>query len=182
MPLERVERVLLALHAVEEAVVVAEQEDGARQLVAPGAARVEDAELWADDVAVLAEVEELVLLVLAERQVDRDPGALRIAWWSKSMRGTAIDPECRAAAENAAALCAELVHTVEEAIPPVDADMITDAFLTIWAAGATGARVAPQRATGRKGDSFGRWSTSRSSTTNSRRWPRPVSRMSGRKR
>jgi amidase len=70
-------------------------------------------------------------------EVSRDPGRLRIASWSKNIRRGEIDPECRAAAENTAALLVELGHDVEEAFPPIDADMITGAFLTLWAAGAT---------------------------------------------
>jgi amidase len=70
-------------------------------------------------------------------EVSREPGRLRIASWSKSIRGSEIDPECRAAAENTAALLVELNHEVEEVFPPINADMIADAFFTIWAAGAT---------------------------------------------
>jgi amidase len=70
-------------------------------------------------------------------EVSREPGRLRIASWSKNIRGGEIDPECRAAAENTAALLTELGHEVEEALPPISADMISDAFLTLWAAGAT---------------------------------------------
>ncbi len=71
-------------------------------------------------------------------EVSRSPGRLRVASWSKNVRGGEVDPECRAAVENTASLLAELGHEVEEATPPLDPDMIGDAFLTIWAAGATG--------------------------------------------
>jgi len=82
-------------------------------------------------------------------EVAREPRKLRIASWSKSMRGAEIDPDCRDAADRAAALCAELGHEVEEALPPVNMDMITDAFLTIWAAGAAGTIDLMQLASGR---------------------------------
>jgi len=82
-------------------------------------------------------------------EVGREPGKLRIATWSKSIRGTEIDADCREGAERAAALCAELGHEVEEAIPPINVDMITDAFLTIWAAGAAGSIDLLQLSSGR---------------------------------
>jgi len=69
-------------------------------------------------------------------EVSRDPGRLRVAVWPRNIRGGEIDPECRAAIENTASLLGELGHEVEEAAPPVDADMITDSFLTVWTAGA----------------------------------------------
>jgi amidase len=68
-------------------------------------------------------------------EVLREPGSLRIATWSKSIRDTEIDPECRAATENTAALLSELGHEVEEAFPPINTDLITNSILTVWAAG-----------------------------------------------
>jgi amidase len=70
-------------------------------------------------------------------EVSTAPGRLRIAAWSKSVNGDAIDPDCQQAAEEAAALCEELGHDVDVAMPPFDVEMMTNAFLTIWAAGAT---------------------------------------------
>jgi amidase len=72
-------------------------------------------------------------------EVSRDPGRLRVATWSKSIRNTEIDPECRIATDNTAKLLAELGHEVEEAFPPINADLLTDSILTIWAAGAAAA-------------------------------------------
>lgn len=69
-------------------------------------------------------------------EVSREPGRLRLATWSRTPRGGEIDPECREAVEKTAALLSELGHEVEEAVPPVDADMITEAFIAIWTAGA----------------------------------------------
>ncbi len=83
-------------------------------------------------------------------EVSRDPGQLRVATWSRNIRGEEIDPECREAIERTASLLVELGHEVEEAAPPINADMITDAFLTIWTAGAAATIDLMQLSTGRK--------------------------------
>jgi len=83
-------------------------------------------------------------------EVSRDPGRLRVATWSRNVRGGEIDPECRKAIDNTASLLAELGHEVEEAAPPVDADMISDAFLTIWATGTAAMIDLLQLSAGRK--------------------------------
>ena len=82
-------------------------------------------------------------------EVSRDPGRLRIASWSRNIRGEAIDPECREAIERTASLLVDLGHEVEEAAPPINADMITDAFLTIWTAGAAATIDLMQLSSGR---------------------------------
>ncbi len=69
-------------------------------------------------------------------EVSRDPGRLRLAAWSRSPRGVDVDPECRAAIEKTAAVLSELGHEVEEVVPPLDAETITEAFIAIWTAGA----------------------------------------------
>ena len=53
-------------------------------------------------------------------EVGTDPGCLRIALALEPPNGVALDPACRAAAEDAAKLCASLGHEVEEAAPPLD--------------------------------------------------------------
>ncbi|MEM9724701.1 MAG: amidase family protein, partial [Pseudomonadota bacterium] len=63
---------------------------------------------------------------------------LRIALSTRSMLGTAPDPEVAAAIEATAALCESLGHTVEEAQPDFDGPLFADAFLTVWANGAKG--------------------------------------------
>jgi amidase len=45
------------------------------------------------------------------------PGRLRIAFSSAAPNGSPVDPECRKAVEDAAKLCADLGHHVEEAAP-----------------------------------------------------------------
>ncbi|MGH7789969.1 MAG: amidase [Candidatus Binatia bacterium] len=68
-------------------------------------------------------------------EVGAAPGRLRIAFSTRSTNGAALHPECVAAIEATATLCAELGHTVEEAAPSIDMGAITQSFLAIWAAG-----------------------------------------------
>jgi amidase len=48
-----------------------------------------------------------------------------------------VDPDCVAALESAAKLCEELGHEVTEGAPAVSGDMLTQAFLVLWTAGAS---------------------------------------------
>ena len=68
-------------------------------------------------------------------EVGAEPKQLRIAFAKSAADGRELHSECRAAAESAAALCAELGHTVEEATPEIDPDSVSASFMTIWAAG-----------------------------------------------
>jgi Asp-tRNA(Asn)/Glu-tRNA(Gln) amidotransferase A subunit family amidase len=61
------------------------------------------------------------------------PRTLRIALWTRTWNGEAIDPECAAAAEDAARLCESLGHHVTEAQPPIDGAALMQAFLPILA-------------------------------------------------
>ncbi len=54
------------------------------------------------------------------KEVGADPGKLRIALMLAPTSGSAVDPECIAAARDAAKLCEELGHRVEEKQPPID--------------------------------------------------------------
>lgn len=58
---------------------------------------------------------------------------LRIAFSTRTYTGAAPHPEVEAAAQRAAALCADLGHHVEEAGPTVDGERFIDAFMTVWA-------------------------------------------------
>ena len=53
-------------------------------------------------------------------EVGADPGQLRIAVMTKTHAGAAIDPECVKAIGDAAKLCSDLGHVVEDAAPEVD--------------------------------------------------------------
>lgn len=64
------------------------------------------------------------------------PTRLRIAFTPRTATGTPLHDDCIAAVKDAAALCQELGHDVEEAAPPpINTEMLEEAFLTIWAAG-----------------------------------------------
>jgi amidase len=64
----------------------------------------------------------------------RPPGQRRIAFSSVAPNGAAVDPECQTAVENAASLCAELGHHVEEATPPVPDDYFSWFLIAFLAA------------------------------------------------
>lgn len=68
-------------------------------------------------------------------EVDRDPGRLRIGYWSKPVLGDTLDPECVAAVEATAKLCEDLGHHVDEAMPAIDPGSFLEPFLTIWSVG-----------------------------------------------
>ena len=57
-------------------------------------------------------------------EVSREPGRLRLAHWSRTFRNESIHPDCVAAVEKTARICADLGHQVEEAAPTVDLDSI----------------------------------------------------------
>jgi amidase len=84
-------------------------------------------------------------------EVGAPPGRLRVAYTTGALLDDRPqDPECVAAVESAARLCAELGHEVTEACPPLDIASGVDAFVTF--AGEEGAfQVADaERLTGRK--------------------------------
>jgi Asp-tRNA(Asn)/Glu-tRNA(Gln) amidotransferase A subunit family amidase len=53
-------------------------------------------------------------------EVGAPPGRLRIALVRSAPTGVGVEPECLRAVDDAARLCAELGHEVEEAVPPLD--------------------------------------------------------------
>ena len=69
-------------------------------------------------------------------QLDDPPGRLRIALSTSSLHGTSVHPDCAAAAQDAAALCAELGHEVEDATPMLAIDELEEAFFELYVAGA----------------------------------------------
>ena len=60
------------------------------------------------------------------------PKRLRIGFTKKKLDGSALHPDCAAAVERAAKLCADLGHTVEDASPDLDLAMMLPAFMAIW--------------------------------------------------
>ena len=82
-------------------------------------------------------------------EVGADPGRLRIAFATTSLTGAAVHPDCVAAVRDAAALCADLGHEVEEASPAVDGRTLGRGFASVWAAGTAWAIDDWARRTGR---------------------------------
>ena len=69
------------------------------------------------------------------REVGANPGRLRIAFTTKTAAGASVHADCVSAVQDAAALCAHLGHTVEEAAPVVLTELMGGAFMTIWSTG-----------------------------------------------
>jgi len=69
------------------------------------------------------------------QEVGANPGKLRIALSFEPPAGTPVHPDCVAAVRDAAKLCADLGHHVEEAAPAINAEMITQAFVAVFTAG-----------------------------------------------
>lgn len=69
------------------------------------------------------------------QEVGEAPGKLRIAFTTQAHTGVPVHPDCVAAVQDVAQLCAELGHHVTEAAPQLHAEMLSKAFFTIWAAG-----------------------------------------------
>lgn len=62
------------------------------------------------------------------RELEHNPGQLRIALMTHSLLPLAVDPDCVAAAEQAAKLCESLGHRVEPASPKVDVQSLYTAL------------------------------------------------------
>ncbi len=71
------------------------------------------------------------------QEVGAPVGKLRIAFSTRTIAGLALDPQCVAAVEDAARLCAELGHEVVEATPTIDPERFFLAFTSVLAAGFT---------------------------------------------
>jgi len=82
-------------------------------------------------------------------EVGADPGRLRIAWSATNPIGAPVHADCARAVEDAAALCAELGHEVEEAAPELDGALLYESFLAVWLAGHAWGIDGMARATGR---------------------------------
>ena len=83
-------------------------------------------------------------------EVSRDPGRLRLAYWSKTFPGEPVHPDCVAAVEKTARLCEGLGHDVGEAAPPVDMDQISGALQVLFASNAMAMINLMALVTGRK--------------------------------
>ncbi|MBW1868493.1 MAG: amidase [Deltaproteobacteria bacterium] len=68
-------------------------------------------------------------------EIGAKPEKLKIAFTKKTADGSELHPDCVKAVEEAAGLCADLGHEVEEAFPVLDSMQITQSFTVVWAAG-----------------------------------------------
>jgi amidase len=68
-------------------------------------------------------------------EVGADPGKLRIAFTAQAATGSAVHADCVAAVQDAANLCADLGHRVEEKQIEVQGEALTAAFMVVWCAG-----------------------------------------------
>jgi amidase len=82
-------------------------------------------------------------------EVGADPGRLRIAFTSVSPTGAAVHPDCALALEDAARLCADLGHEVVPSTLEINTAIVTQAFMVVWAAGATATLAGAALAKGR---------------------------------
>jgi amidase len=69
------------------------------------------------------------------KEVGADPGRLRIAFTSAAPTGVPVHADCVSAVREAALLCADLGHDVEEATLSVDDQGTSDSFVTAFSAG-----------------------------------------------
>jgi amidase len=70
-------------------------------------------------------------------EVGAPAAKLRIAFSTRTITGAEISPQCVAAVEDAARLCAHLGHEVVEAMPKIDAERFFLAFTSVLSAGFT---------------------------------------------
>lgn len=81
--------------------------------------------------------------------LDREPGPLRIAFTSEPLLGSRTHPDCIAAVEDAAALCADLGHHVDITHPPLSKQDVIMAFLVVIASECAHALTTIREYTGR---------------------------------
>lgn len=82
-------------------------------------------------------------------EVGRPPGKLRIAVHRGALFATAIDADCVAAVDDAAALARELGHDVVDGVPEFDRDALVRAYLLIVAVGTSQELAAASERAGR---------------------------------
>ncbi|MGB3681200.1 MAG: amidase [Rubrobacteraceae bacterium] len=85
-------------------------------------------------------------------EVGADPGILRVAFSTGTATGVPVHPDCVAAVQGAARLCAELGHEVEEAAPVLDGKEIERAFSVLWSAGVASGIEGLSRVMGKEPD------------------------------
>jgi len=83
-------------------------------------------------------------------EVGTAPERLRIGCTAKAPTEVPVHTDCVRAVEDAARLCADLGHAVEEAAPTIDGEMFRNVFVNVWAAGVAWSVAAAERQTGRQ--------------------------------
>ena len=83
------------------------------------------------------------------QEVGADPGRLRIAYTPVAVIGGRLREDAVSALRDAAELCAALGHELVEVAPSLDGELLTKAFLTLWAAGCANTVEGTARVTGR---------------------------------
>lgn len=66
------------------------------------------------------------------KEITKKPGRLKIAFSTRSMLDSIVDPECIRAVEEAADLCVRLGHIVEQDEPELDGNEIAFSFLMLY--------------------------------------------------
>ncbi len=70
------------------------------------------------------------------QRMKENPGKLRIGFTTQTANGTPVHEDCVSAMKDAAKLCGELGHHVEDAgLPSVDANALVQEFMILWSAG-----------------------------------------------
>jgi len=69
------------------------------------------------------------------QEVGADTGRLRIGFTNGKDLGISVHEDCISAVQDAAALCSELGHDVEEKSPSINRDEMIEAFIVLWSAG-----------------------------------------------
>lgn len=83
-------------------------------------------------------------------EVGKPLGQLRVAFATKAPGGFQVHPDCVKAVEEAAALCEDLGHVLEEASPPLEHEVMNGAFMVIWSSGCASTLEGISRLTGIK--------------------------------
>jgi amidase len=69
------------------------------------------------------------------QEVGATPGRLRIAFSTRAPLGSEVHPDCVEAVRDAASLCNELGHEVQEVAPVFEAELMWQSFTTVLSAG-----------------------------------------------
>ena len=65
-------------------------------------------------------------------EVGESPGTLKIAYTDENLRGRPVHSDCVKAVHDAADLCSELGHVVDNASPVLNYELYSEAFLVLW--------------------------------------------------